>query len=266
MDLMPAEFRGGLARRGENRKALMEWVREALVDGIDYGVIQTKRGPSKPSLRKPGAEKICGMLGVTATFPTLKDYEGAALEGREIRQIILRCHLIAPTGEIVADGVGARSLEQDYGDLNKCLKMAIKSAHIDATLRMAGLSEVFTQDIEDMPKERIGEEGEPQKAAEAPQRPPSTYRQTTSGKKTATEKQIGLLRFKLEQAGMSAEALCQKFNLEALPKLPFEMVNEALSWIAEQASQVRSSAPGKPMSTDFDEGPIPYTDEDARRY
>lgn len=51
-----------------------------------------------------------------------------------------------------ADGVGARSLEQDYGDLNKALKMAEKSAHIDATLRMAGLSEVFTQDLEDMPK------------------------------------------------------------------------------------------------------------------
>ncbi len=28
--------------------------------------------------------------------------------------------------------------------------MAEKSAHIDATLRMAGLSEVFTQDLEDM--------------------------------------------------------------------------------------------------------------------
>jgi hypothetical protein len=51
----------------------------------------------------------------------------------------------------VAEGVGARSLAQDYGDVNKALKMAEKSAHIDATLRLAGLSEVFTQDIEDRP-------------------------------------------------------------------------------------------------------------------
>lgn len=43
-----------------------------------------------------------------------------------------------------------RAVEQDSGDLNKALKMAEKSAHIDATLRMAGLSEVFTQDLEDM--------------------------------------------------------------------------------------------------------------------
>ncbi len=52
-------------------------------------------------------------------------------------------------GRVVAEGVGARSLNQDYGDINKSLKMVEKSAHIDATLRLAGLSEVFTQDIED---------------------------------------------------------------------------------------------------------------------
>jgi hypothetical protein len=48
-------------------------------------------------------------------------------------------------------------LSQDDGDINKALKMAIKSAHIDATLRMAGLSEVFTQDIEDMQARREAE-------------------------------------------------------------------------------------------------------------
>ena len=58
---------------------------------------------------------------------------------------------------MVADGVGARIIAQDNGDINKALKMAEKSAHIDATLRMAGLSEVFTQDIEDMMQQREAE-------------------------------------------------------------------------------------------------------------
>src|SRR5262249_55705626 len=71
----------------------------------------------------------------------------------EIKQVILRCELMKD-GCVVAEGIGARSMRQDDGDLNKCLKMASKSAHIDATLRMGGLSEVFTQDIEDLPKER----------------------------------------------------------------------------------------------------------------
>jgi hypothetical protein len=148
---LPAEvFRAGLDRRKQNRASLMEWIRSALVEGVDYGRIQTKRGLSKPSLWKPGAEKICGMLGVSVHFPTLHDYEQAALHGVELHHVIIRCELTDAAGRVIADGVGARSLKQDYGDINKALKMAEKSAHIDATLRMAGLSEVFTQDLEDM--------------------------------------------------------------------------------------------------------------------
>lgn len=162
---LPAEvFRAGLDRRKENRAALMEWIRAALVEGVDYGRIHVvskdkcRAGKhctnaahfSKPSLFKPGAEKICGMLGVGVHFPTLHDYEQAALHGVDLHNVIIRCEIRDAAGHVVADGVGARSLKQDYGDINKALKMAEKSAHIDATLRMAGLSEVFTQDLEDM--------------------------------------------------------------------------------------------------------------------
>lgn len=171
---LPAEvFRAGLDRRKANRAALMEWIRSALVEGTDYGRIHTASKQkcqlaaqgrahecadpqhwSKPSLWKPGAEKICGMLGVSVTFPTLHDYEQAALRGVDLKHVIIRCEIRDASGRVVADGVGARGIAQDYGDLNKALKMAEKSAHIDATLRMAGLSEVFTQDLEDMKPEQ----------------------------------------------------------------------------------------------------------------
>lgn len=169
LDLPVETFRGALERRKANRQALMEWIRGALVDGIDFGRIHSmgkSRCPyaaqgraracpdprhwSKPSLFKPGAEKICGMLGVTVHYPSLKDYEQAALGGVDLHAVILRCELRDAGGRVMADGVGARSLQQDNGDLNKALKMASKSAHVDATLRMAWLSEVFTQDVEDM--------------------------------------------------------------------------------------------------------------------
>lgn len=171
LDLPAATFREGLDRRKANRAALMDWIRSALVDGTDYGKIHVvgwskcKAGKdcqnpnhfSKPSLFKPGAEKICGMLGVTVRYPTLPDYEKAALAGASLSQIILRCEIVDASGRVVADGVGARVIEKDNGDINKALKMAEKSAHIDATLRMAGLSEVFTQDIEDMLQRREAE-------------------------------------------------------------------------------------------------------------
>ncbi len=168
LDLPAAIFQEGLDRRRTNRAALMSWVRDALVDGIDFGKIHVVsrskcqagkdcKNPghfSKASLFKPGAEKICGMLGVTVRYPTLADYEKAALTGAQLSQIIIRCEIVDGSGRVVADGVGARLLSQDFGDINKSLKMAEKSAHIDATLRMAGLSEIFTQDIEDMQQRR----------------------------------------------------------------------------------------------------------------
>ena len=149
-DMPVAAFRDSLARRGENRRAVMEWVRNALVDGVDFGQIEVRGRMSKPSLWKPGAEKICGMLGLTATFPNAKDYEQKALRGEKIETILLRCELLSQGGRVVGEGMGARTLEQNKGDLNAAFKMAEKSALIDATLRAGGLSEVFTQDIEDM--------------------------------------------------------------------------------------------------------------------
>jgi len=41
---------------------------------------------------------------------------------------------------------------------NTCLKMAKKRAHVDATLTATGASSIFTQDIEDMPKEQLSGE------------------------------------------------------------------------------------------------------------
>src|SRR6267142_3179635 len=150
LDVAPDVFRAGLDRRRINHKALIDWVRAALVEGVDFGTVPTSRGPSKPSLWKPGSEKICGMLGVTATFPTLQEYEKAAYSGVAVDTIILRCELKDQYGNVVAQGVGARSVSKEHGDVNKTLKMAEKSGQIDATLRLAGLSEVFTQDLEQM--------------------------------------------------------------------------------------------------------------------
>lgn len=160
-------FKSALERRQENRKALIDWLTETMVEGIDFGrihVIKKDVCPdgknctkdhhfSKPSLWKPGAEKICGMLGWLPTFPNLDDYTRMIRAGRPIEKIILVCRIMTGTGAVIGEGIGARSLLQDGSDLNKALKMAKKSAHIDATLVAAGLSEIFTQDYGDDPDE-----------------------------------------------------------------------------------------------------------------
>ena len=164
LDLPPEQFQESLERRKANRKSLIDWVREALVEGVDFGRIHFVKKSTcslgknctidghfaKPSLFKPGAEKILGMLGITVNWPTLNQYEQVALDGRKIESIVLRCEAITASGEVAAEGMGARSVAQDGGDLNKALKMAKKSGMIDMTLTLGGLSEIFTQDIEDM--------------------------------------------------------------------------------------------------------------------
>lgn len=161
-------FRQALEHRSHNRKLLIDWIAENLVDGTDYGrihFIKKSECPdgaqctnpfhwSKPSLWKPGAEKICGMLGWTVTFPNLDDYTRMTRAGRPIASIVFRCVLVDGFGRVVGEGIGARQIEKDGGDLNKALKMAKKSAHIDATLVAAGLSEIFTQDT--------GDDGDPE--------------------------------------------------------------------------------------------------------
>ena len=169
MDYPVERFSQALERREDNRKALLKWIQSNLQAGIDFGQIHVMgkdrcrlakdgrsnecvdpRHWSKPSLWKPGAEKICGMLGLIPRFPNLNEYEKSVLAGNEIKMIILKCELHTGGGFVAAEGTGARRVSQDNGDINKSMKMAEKSAHIDATLRVAGLSELFTQDLEDM--------------------------------------------------------------------------------------------------------------------
>lgn len=150
-DVDPAQFQAGLERRKQNRTALMAWVRDALVDGTDYGTIKIGGRTTKPSLWKPGAEKIAGMLNLTASFPNLTRYEDMAIDGKEIDLVILRCEIHNGAGAVIAEGIGSRSVKAERGDVNKTLKMAAKSAFIDGILRAGGLSEIFTLDMEDMP-------------------------------------------------------------------------------------------------------------------
>jgi hypothetical protein len=153
------------------RELFVDWLFNRLVAGIDYMVIHRKVGPrnaktpcpnaanatgagcptcgGKATLCKPGSEKICGLLQLRPRFK--RDVDAWEMLGGEAGLVTLVCELVTPTGVVVAEGRGARHRDQDFGDVNKCLKMAQKSAQTDAVLRCAGLSEIFTQDLEDMP-------------------------------------------------------------------------------------------------------------------
>ncbi|HHU23255.1 MAG TPA: hypothetical protein GXZ52_07590 [Clostridiales bacterium] len=125
-------------------------IQKTLHQGHDFGIIP---GTDKPTLLKPGAEKILMMMGLQSEFEIVdstRDFE------KGFFQYQVRCRLLK--GDmVITEGLGAcntrekKYLKMDpYTMDNTVLKMAKKRALVDAALLVASLSDVFTQDLEDM--------------------------------------------------------------------------------------------------------------------
>lgn len=190
-----------------NRQYIVEKVKPLLLEGVD---IYTLPGMKKPSLGKPGAEKLAAIFGLTAKFEVDKEtMETIGKEANGKPYIAYVCNL-SRSGRVAGQGRGATFIEwmrnsyqmvfnQPAGTpekdgwkgpftgtskstgkpytfwkvpepavfdplaLNKAIKMAQKSAFVDAVIRTTGMSDLFTQDLEDMRDD----------APEAPQSPAS---------------------------------------------------------------------------------------------
>jgi len=183
-------------------------VHSTMVNGQDYGVIP---GTSKPTLLKPGAEKIAKLLGLADDYEIINSVEDWS---KPFFRYLIKCKLTHISGNVLVSsglgecnsmeskyryrdskrkcpacgaetiikgkkeygggwlcyknkgGCGAKFSDGDaeieqqevgkvenddiYSQVNTILKMAKKRALVDAALSAGRLSEVFTQDVEDM--------------------------------------------------------------------------------------------------------------------
>ncbi len=165
-------------------------VQATLKPGHDYDTIP---GTNKPTLLKPGAEKIGMLFGLNPEYDFLDKTEDYKTEffsynikctlfrnGQPVAQGVGNCNskekkyrylnmseadlpegIDKSTLETTTDKYGRLQYKMDNPDIcslvNTILKMAKKRAYVDATLQVAALSEIFTQDVEDM-KELIKNE------------------------------------------------------------------------------------------------------------
>lgn len=171
-------------------KSLQATLKSILVEEHDYGKIPGCG--DKPTLLKPGAEKILMALGITSSYELIEHTEN--FEGKGFFAYTVKCTLFK-NGQKITEGLGhANSREKKWAvefvyekdlpegtekDLlkkktiksnngtfykyeveadanskaNTILKMAKKRAQIDAVLTVASLSEIFTQDFDDLPPE-----------------------------------------------------------------------------------------------------------------
>lgn len=131
-------------------KQFQTLVQSQFTQNHDFGVIP---GTGKPTLLKPGAEKLIMLLGLTSEFEILdctRDFDTGFF------QYQVSCKL-KKSGEVMTEGFGScntrerKYIKQDpYTMDNTVLKMAKKRAMVDAALLVGSLSDVCTQDIEDM--------------------------------------------------------------------------------------------------------------------
>lgn len=179
-----AESRGLVARifaRKEvqdhivDAKALISYVKDGLVDGVDYDF--SWGGASKKNLLKPGAEKVTVFMNlVMKPFIDTAAWEQAGGDSRKMFTIVYlipyryqedgrlgqRIEAYGPDNAekaymelAVAVGRGSASLDEIskkgkklINDHNKGIKMSKKRAFVDGVLTL-GLSGEFTQDGED---------------------------------------------------------------------------------------------------------------------
>ena len=168
-------------------RTLQSTLKTILTENHDYGKIPGCG--DKPTLLKPGAEKILMAMGITATYEMIEHTE--SFDGLGFFAYTVKCTLLK-NGIKITEGLGhANSKEKKWAleyvyekDLpegtakevlkkkkietqkgtfykyevdadanskaNTILKMAKKRAQIDAVLSVASLSEIFTQDFDDI--------------------------------------------------------------------------------------------------------------------
>ena len=123
---------------------------KTLIDSMTEGrhfYVQTNMLVPRQILSKGGAEYLAKLFNWTVVLSEPRFTRVATHKGEASQQVYFEAHVVNEKNQILAYGGGARSLTQDAGSLNTALKMARKSAFVDAVLRGSGLSSYFDQDV-----------------------------------------------------------------------------------------------------------------------
>lgn len=118
---------------------------------------------------------------------------------------------------------------------NTVLKMACKRAQVAMAINVTGCSDMFTQDLEDMPEElRGGDEDQGHEPRQQQSRPATQApRSNGGGTGKISEKQSKLIFARMDAAGIPENEFLQKFQVQAIADLPWKQMDNALAWIAQ---------------------------------
>ena len=232
-----------------------------LKEGEHYGVVPGTKG--KPTLFQSGAEKIAQMFHLIPTFKVERtDFNGGH------REYQVTCELTSlDAGRVVGYGLGSCStLESKYryrsrwvngskvkeenADIadtwNTVLKIAKKRAFVDAVKSTTAASDIFTQDVEDLPAYMLDRTPRSQPVQ-------ATVEQVEPQK--PTEKELEYLRFAtnaLVEAGYVLDEV-KPYIWETFKQKGMGAVEKELAQMLENAKQAEPEP--EPMPTFKDEKP-----------
>jgi hypothetical protein len=140
----------------------------------------------------------------------------------------LVCELVDRQGQVVGQGRGVAELrETSMTSVNMAVKMAEKRAYVDAVLRAAGLSQYFTQDLEDMLL--LPPSGD---ASEA-----TTSADSGARVRLCTQRQRERIRMLLGRVGQTEDWLLAKLHLERLDDVPYARAEQVIRRLGERARE-----------------------------
>jgi len=190
--LVDPNFKKSVDTTIANREYLRSQIESILVEGTDFYIIKDRK-----SLGKSGAEKLATIYKLTAKFEIDKEIGQIFAEMKGL--IAFKCFLYDDKEVFRGQGGGSDTLARNQGDPNRAIKMAQKRAYIDAVIRTVGLSDVFTQDLEDM-------NGQEKKVVAQAKRFVRKVTTTATPSK-ATARQLEFIEGLLQQVPMEKESL-----------------------------------------------------------
>ena len=149
VEIAPA-YQHAIEQTANHYKVMVEFVKAQMQKDVDYGVIP---GTRKPTLLKPGSEKLCRLFNLR---PHMELLNSVVDFDKPLFYFHYRCSLYRDS-EMVGEADGCcNSLEVKYQkqkykifDLtNTICKIAQKRAKSAAVLCSCGASQFFTQDLD----------------------------------------------------------------------------------------------------------------------
>lgn len=149
----PEEMKRKLTENLAIHQAVIDFVNEKFIEGIDYGRA-VSNASAKPVLLLPGAEKIVHAFNTHPEYAV--DKETWEMLGRPTNTVFMVCDIVNnENGKVIGQGRGACTIGQKFGlqaerDTNGAVKISKKRALVDAAKDTFMLSDRFTQDLEEI--------------------------------------------------------------------------------------------------------------------